>query len=238
MTTNRHRHLAVLGASTGIGLATARQAADHGFRVTMGARDADRLQAAAATVDSAKAIAVDAQDTQSITNFYRAAGPIDDLVVTVTRRDGGVPAERIAEQDLRTAFEGKTIAHLRALSLALNWLSDDASVTLVTGVTAQGSQPGTAVPAAVNGALESAIAPLARELAPRRVNAVSPGVIETDWWDSLGDARERALTGVAAGTPLGRNGRAEDVAAAILALAGNPHITGVVLPVDGGLRLV
>ena len=78
---------------------------------------------------------------------------------------------------------------------------------------------------------------LGRELAPRRVNAVSPGVIVTEWWDSLGDHRDEAFQSFAERTPLGRNGRPEDVAAAILALIENQFITGVVLPVDGGLRL-
>ncbi len=55
------------------------------------------------------------------------------------------------------------------------------SITLVTAGSAQSALPGTAGLAAVNGALEAAVAPLAAELAPRRVNAVSPGVIETGW---------------------------------------------------------
>ena len=89
----------------------------------------------------------------------------------------------------------------------------------------------------MNGAVEAAVAPLAREIAPRRVNAVSPGVIETDWWDGLGEHRTRALEATARRTPLGRNGRAAEVAAAVLALIENEFINGVVLPVDGGLHL-
>ena len=105
------------------------------------------------------------------------------------------------------------------------------------GVTAQAALAGTTEPAAVNSAVEAAVAPLARELAPRRVNAVSPGVIATEWWDSLGDRRDEAFQNFAQRTPLGRNGLPEDVATAILALVENQFITGVVLPVDGGIRL-
>ena len=80
--------------------------------------------------------------------------------------------------------------------------------------------------------------PLAFELAPRRVNAVSPGVIETGWWDELpGDVREEAFKTFAQRALVRRNGQPQDVAQAIAALVGNGFITGVVLPVDGGMRL-
>ena len=92
--------------------------------------------------------------------------------------------------------------------------------------------------AAVNGALEAAVPPLAAELAPRRVNAVSPGVIETAWWDAFPeDARQEALASFAQRALVRRNGRPEDVAHAIVALIENGFVTGVVLPCDGGLRL-
>jgi NAD(P)-dependent dehydrogenase (short-subunit alcohol dehydrogenase family) len=136
------------------------------------------------------------------------------------------------------AFAGKTIAHLRAVALALPTLAADGSITLVTAGSAQSALPGTAGLAAVNGALEAAVPPLAFELAPRRVNAVSPGVIETGWWDEFpADAREEAFKSFAQRALVRRNGRPEDVAQAIAALVDNGFITGVVLPVDGGMRL-
>ena len=105
-------------------------------------------------------------------------------------------------------------------------------------VTAQAALPGTAALAAVNGALEAAVPPLARELAPRRVNAVSPGVVETSWWDELPEAdRKATFDQFAPQTPVGRNGNGEDVAHAIASLIENDYITGAVLPCDGGLRL-
>jgi NAD(P)-dependent dehydrogenase (short-subunit alcohol dehydrogenase family) len=82
------------------------------------------------------------------------------------------------------------------------------------------------------------VAPLAVELAPRRVNAVSPGVIETGWGDEVpSEARQSAFAEFAQRAPVRRNGRAEDVARVIVSLIGNGFITGVVLPCDGGLRL-
>lgn len=90
----------------------------------------------------------------------------------------------------------------------------------------------------MNGAVETMVPTLALELAPTRVNAVSPGLIETPWWDRMPEAsRAATFEGIAAGTPVRRNGVADDVADAIAFLVGNTFTSGVVLPVDGGARL-
>ncbi|GAA3452000.1 hypothetical protein GCM10018962_38330 [Dactylosporangium matsuzakiense] len=103
---------------------------------------------------------------------------------------------------------------------------------------AQAALPGTSGLAALNGALEAMVGPLAVELAPVRVNAVSPGVIHTPWWDGVSAAdRDALFKSYAAALPAGRIGRAEEVADAIVALATNGYITGTVLPVAGGVQL-
>ena len=80
--------------------------------------------------------------------------------------------------------------------------------------------------------------PLAAELAPWRVNAVSPDVIETGWWDEIpADVRDEMLKSFAERAPVRRNGHPRDFAQAAVALLENGYITGVVLPCDGGLRL-
>jgi NAD(P)-dependent dehydrogenase (short-subunit alcohol dehydrogenase family) len=233
------RHVAIIGGSGGIGLATAHLLAARGARITIGGRDRDRLAAARSSLaDASQALQVDACEPESIRSFYEQAGPITDIVITVTRRGGAGPASALAEQDLLGAFEGKAIAHLRAVALALPTLATDGSITLVTAGSAQSALPGTAGLAAVNGALEAAVRPLAAELAPRRVNAVSPGVIETGWWDEVPEEDRRATFATFADRALvRRNGTAEDVARAIAAMVENGFITGVVLPCDGGLRL-
>jgi len=185
-----------------------------------------------------RAVTVDAEDVASLRGFFAETGPIDDLVVTVTGRGGAGPASGLAEADLLGAFAGKTVAHLRAVALALPTLAASGSITLVTAGSARSALPGTAALAAVNGALEAAVGPLAVELAPRRVNAVSPGVIETGWWDEIPEEARRAALGTFAQRALvGRNGTPDDVARAIVAMIENGFITGVVLSCDGGLRL-
>ena len=98
--------------------------------------------------------------------------------------------------------------------------------------------PGTAGLAAANGALAIVTPILAAELKPLRVNAVTPGVVDTPWWDFLGPESARPPSPSYAGkTPVGRVGAPDDIAKAIAFLIGDSFVTGHVLTCDGGLRL-
>jgi NAD(P)-dependent dehydrogenase (short-subunit alcohol dehydrogenase family) len=91
---------------------------------------------------------------------------------------------------------------------------------------------------AINGAIEAAVPTLAKELAPTRVNAVSPGVIDTPWWDAMPkDFKDNAFKQTAEWLPVHRVGRPEDVAQAIVFLIHNGFVTGTVVEVDGGGHL-
>jgi NAD(P)-dependent dehydrogenase (short-subunit alcohol dehydrogenase family) len=233
-------HTVIIGGTAGIGLATARRLAADGHRVTVTGRDADRLATALAGVADANITGHvnDATDRARLDELFRATGPIDHLVVTATIRGGAGNLLDLDPADLRERMNGKLIAHVNAIQAARPVLADNGSITLVGAISAQGAFPGTAGLAAVNGAVEVLVPTIALELAPVRVNAVSPGVIETDWWSWLpADARAGAFTDYAAAVPVRRNGTADDIADAIAFLIGNTFVTGVSLAVDGGLRL-
>ena len=234
------QRVVVIGASAGIGEATARAFAARGASVTITGRSKERLDQAAKRIGyPVETGEVDATDRAALDAFFATTGTIDHLVLTAS--PGAVGAGPFAALDgavLRQAFEGKFFAHVNAIQAALPRLRQDGSVTIVSAVSARTAFAGTAGLAAANGALEAIVAPLAVELAPLRVNAVSPGVIDTQWWDAMPEDQRRAyFDAVAAVTPARRVGRPEDVADAIAYLAGASFVTGTVLECAGGVNL-
>ena len=230
----------VIGASAGIGEAAARSFAAAGAHVVITGRSKERLEAAAERIGHpVEQAELDATDSHSVAAFFDGTGPVDHLVLAASPGAAGLgPLSGLEDADLRRAFDGKFFAHVTVLKAAQPKLRGAASVTFVSAVSARMAAPGTAGLAAVNGAVEAIVPPLAVELAPVRVNAVSPGIIDTRWWDFMpGEQRTALFEQTAAATPAGRVGRAEDVAAAVLFLAGHEFLTGTVLPVAGGANL-
>ncbi|MEV6839174.1 SDR family oxidoreductase [Streptomyces sp. NPDC051133] len=233
------QRVAVMGGSSGIGEATARLFAADGAEVVVTGRDQDRLDAAAARIGGKVSThRLDASDRTAVDAFFATAGAIDHLVLALSGSKGGGPFAALDLAELADGFDGKFWPHVHVLQAALPTLRHDGSATLVTAASARAALPGTAGLAAINGALEAMVPPLAVELAPLRVNAVSPGVVDTPWWDGVPDEQRRALfDGYAAATPVGRVGRPEDIARAIHLLAANGFVTGVVLEATGGATL-
>jgi NAD(P)-dependent dehydrogenase (short-subunit alcohol dehydrogenase family) len=234
------QRVVIIGASAGIGEAAAKAFAAKGAAVTITGRSKERLDQAAQRIGHPVHIAeLDATSRAALDAFFATAGTVDHLVLCASPGAVGVgPVATLDEAALRQAFDGKFFAHVKAIQAALPHLRQDGSVTLVTAVSARAALAGTAGLAAVNGALETIVAPLAVELAPLRVNAVSPGVIDTHWWGAMpADQRRAYFDSVAAVTPVRRVGQPEDVAAAIAYLAGAGFVTGTVLECTGGSQL-
>jgi NAD(P)-dependent dehydrogenase (short-subunit alcohol dehydrogenase family) len=226
----------IVGGTTGIGLAAAARLAGEGAEVVITGRTAERVEAAVKQLgDRASGEAVDARDTGAMEAFFARLGAIDHLVITVTGRGGAGPLAALTRESLVNGVEGKLIPHLLTAKAALDVLNPAGSITFVTAASARSPLAGVAGLAAVNGAIEATVPGLAVELAPRRVNAVSPGVIDTEWWSALPPEDKAALfASMAANTPAGRVGRPEDVAATIAYVVNNSFVTGTVLKVDGG----
>ena len=234
------QRVVIIGASAGIGEAAARAFAAKGAEVTITGRAKERLDQAAQRIGYPVRIAeLDATGREALDAFFAATGTVDHLVLCASPGAVGVgPIAALDEAALRQAFDGKFFAHVKAIQAALPHLRRDGSVTLVTAASARAAFPGTAGLAAANGALETIIAPLAVELAPLRVNAVSPGVIDTHWWGAMPEDQRRAyFDSVAAVTPVRRVGKPEDVADAIVYLASAGFVTGTVLECTGGAKL-
>ncbi|GAB3587452.1 SDR family oxidoreductase [Amycolatopsis endophytica] len=227
----------ILGGTSGIGLATAHRMVDSGREVIITGRSAGKLETALGKLGgSARGSLVDARDYTALQEFFASTGPVDHVVVTVTGAPGTRAFADLTMDGLREGVDGKLVPHTAAARAALPVLRG--SLTFVSAASAGAAMPGTAALAAVNAGIEAMVPVLAVELAPVRVNAVSPGVIDTAWWDFLdADAKAQTFAGIAAGLPAGRVGTADDIASAIAFLADNTFTTGIVLRVDGGGRL-
>jgi NAD(P)-dependent dehydrogenase (short-subunit alcohol dehydrogenase family) len=202
-------------------------------------RDESRLKTALARLGAgASGVSVDGSDESATRAFFAELGPVDHVVVTLTGNAAAGPFSTLAVGELRAATEGKLIAQTVAAQSSLKTLRPGGSLTFVTAGSSGAALPGTAGLAAVNAAVEAMVPVLAVELAPIRVNALSPGIIDTPWWDWLdAEARRQTFEEYAKRVPAGRVGRPEDIADAIGFLIGSTFTTGVVLSVDGGSRL-
>ncbi len=230
----------VAGGSSGVGLATARLLIECGATVVISGRNPSKLDSVKGQLGArALTTAFDAANGEERSRALRDIGHIDHLVVALSGGRGAGPLATVTQAELRSGFEGKFWLHFALAQECLPHLSSSGSITFVSAISARAANPGTAGLAAINSAIEGLVKPLAVELRPRRVNAVSPGVIDTPWWDWMQDDQKQAtFRKFAAATPVGRVGRPEDVAQAIVFLMANSFMTGCILECDGGLRLV
>lgn len=230
------RRVLVVGGARDIGLAIARTAAGAGAVAVIGARDAGRARDAAMTIPGAESVRIDIRDEASIIEALDAAGPVDHIVVT-TSAHHNVPVTEIDHDRTIAAFEAKVIGPLLLAKHAATRLPAGGSLLLFSGVAAWAPSPGLAVMGITNGAVAFTVRHLATELAPIRVNAISPGIIDSGSWDGLGDDAKRGfLAGAARGTLVGRVGGNHDIAEAALWLMRAGFVTGEVIHVEGGAR--
>ena len=221
----------VVGGSSGIGLATAEAAKAAGAEVVIASRNAERVKAAAGKV-GAQGISADVTDDQSVIDLFKAVGPVDHVVVSAAQLRSG-PFKTVAMEDVRATMEGKLWGAWRVARAAD--IRPGGSLTLVSGFLSLRPRPNSAIVSAANGALESLTRALALEMAPIRVNCVSPGIIDTPIRAAMPEAaRKEMLAKIAAGLPVGRVGEASDVARQIIAFVENGFATGAIVYLDGG----
>ncbi len=225
----------VVGGSSGIGFATAELAKRDGADVVIASRNADRLTTAAEKL-STRAIPADVTNDESVAALFRQCGPVDHVVVTAAQLRTG-PFKTVSMDDVRATMEGKFWGAWRVARAAE--IRPGGSLTLVSGFLSVRPRPAAAIVGAANGALESLTRSLALELAPVRVNCVSPGIIDTPIRAAMPEAARAAmLAKIAAELPVGRVGIGDDIAEQILTFMTNGFATGSIVTIDGGALIV
>lgn len=229
----------VVGGGSGMGQAIADALLAVGAEVIIVGRSEQRLADAVRELGEGKVSAVAADVTQEVevARLFEIVGEVDHVITTAADLAGSYGPIREFDFGARGFLETKLIGSMLLAKHAR--LAPGGSLTFTSGIAAYRPAAGGAMVASINAALEGLARALAVELAPQRVNVVSPGWVRTGVWDQMPwpDKDER-LRAMADRLPAGRLGQPEDIAAAVLSLVRNPFITGTVLHVDGGHRLV
>jgi NAD(P)-dependent dehydrogenase (short-subunit alcohol dehydrogenase family) len=233
------QHAVIIGGSSGIGLAAARRLLASGMQVTITGRSAQRMEEACRSLGGVTGVVMDAAAADGLSGFFSGIEAFDHLVLTLGSGKGLGPFASISLDEVRLGFEEKVYPHFAVAQAALPFLRKNGSITFTSSVSAHAAMPGTAGISAANAAVAALVPILAAELRPLRVNGVSPGVIDTPWWDFLPvEQREAVFADYAGKTPVGRVGKPEDVAQAIAFLVEDGFMSGHNLLCDGGLRWV
>lgn len=218
----------VVGGSAGIGAAVAQLAVAEGAQVVA-------ISRSGAAGEGVTGYAADVGDRQALEEALGRLEVIDHLVYTAAPRLGSTPLPQLTDDLLKDAFEVKLFGALDTLQAALPRLAPEASITLTSGQVSRKYGVGSFVKGALNAAVDAAALHLAKELAPRRVNAVSPGVTDTDAWGEPGsETRAATLAKIGAALPLGRVGSLDELARVYLFAMTTGFMTGSIIDVHGG----
>lgn len=237
------KRVLIAGGSSGMGEALAGRMLKEGAEVTIVGRSGQRLSAARHRLPDPERVRIYAADITTedqVARLFDEVGELDHIVSTAADLDGAyelLPNLPLAA--VQRALESKVLGPILLAKHGAPRLSRSGSITFTSGIAAYRPLARGAAVATINAALEGLVRALAVELAPIRVNAVSPGWVDTPIWTFVaGDAKNERLEAMAKRLPVGRVGQADDIADAIGFLMGNGFTTGTVLHVEGGHRLV
>jgi NAD(P)-dependent dehydrogenase (short-subunit alcohol dehydrogenase family) len=224
----------IIGRGSGIAHAVALAARDAGARVVAAGRDKETLPTAYAGQPGISTETVDLTDETSIEALGERLGAVDHVVSTASARARG----RLADLDrdaIRLSFDTKVIGPLMLAKHLAPRMNRGGSFVIFSGVAAAKIAVGTMGVAITNAAADTLARSLALELAPIRVNAISPGVIDTGAWDAFGEqGKADYFAAVSARNPARRIGTEQDIANGVLFALTSTFLTGQTLHIDGG----
>jgi NAD(P)-dependent dehydrogenase (short-subunit alcohol dehydrogenase family) len=226
----------LVGGAKNIGYAIAQRAAEAGAHVVIAGRDLDAAAAAAEQLPNAAVVHLDITDEATIAAAAREIGPVDHLVTTAAAHHNVAVTELDHDKVVR-AFEAKVIGPLMLAKHFAPQMNSAGSMLLFSGVAAWNPSAGYSVMGITNGAVAFTASQLAKELAPIRVNAISPGIVDSGTYDEMPTAdRQAFLDSAAASTTAGRVGTLDDITDAAIWLLSAGFVSGETIHVEGGAR--
>ena len=222
----------VFGGTSGIGLATCEQLIEKGADVIAISRDPSK----ASTVKHNKLSfeSCDVRIEEDVKKIFEKHAPFDILVSAAT--GGSRAAGPFLEMDMlgfKSSFD-KLWGYANIVRYGTSYLSSDGTIVLVSGSPARRMKPGQIALSAVGGAVENLVRGVANEIAPRRINTVSPGLIDTPMFSQEGADRKAFIDSVTASHSIKRAGKPEEVAKGIIFVIENDFVSGTTVDVDGG----
>ena len=230
------QRVVVVGGSSGMGLGCAKAALEAGTEVIIASHSADKLSAAETELNSenVSSAVLDITDEEAVKRYFSELGSLDHLIITASGAGTG-PFVKMDNAVGKNFFEIKFWGAYSCAKYAAPLLSKQGTITFVSGVASRRPMRGLACAGACNGALESLGKALAAELAPIRVNTISPGLVDTPLYAMMPEDKKQAFfDATAKQLPAKRIGYPVDIAEAAMLLMTNGFITGTVLDVDGG----
>ncbi|WAH37566.1 SDR family oxidoreductase [Alicyclobacillus dauci] len=233
------KRVVIVGGTSGIGLATAKAFIDEEAHVTIASRSAGKLAEAQQVLGAdVQGHELDFRSQEKAADFFKQVGKFDHLVVTAGEGAMGHFSD-LAVDDARRAFDSKFWGQYVTVLAAIPYLDHASSITLTSGVYGVRPPKGASTLAAINSAVDGLVRGLAVDLAPIRVNVVSPGIVDTPVYAGMpSEDRQQMFSGIAQQLPVGKIATPADIAETYVYLAKNEFTTGSVVLIDGGAHLV
>ncbi|HEY6688729.1 MAG TPA: SDR family oxidoreductase [Propionibacteriaceae bacterium] len=224
----------IVGGTHGIGLEIARRYAGEGWSVVVAGRDGSHAKSMAAEIGGdTRGIALDLSEPEEVAGALADLDTVDHIVLSAIIRDTNM----IADYDIAAARYlaiMKIVGYTAVVSALRDRLAQDGSVVLFGGRAKDRPYPGSTTVSAVNGGISGMVRTLALQLAPRRVNAIHPGIVaDSPYWSEKDDY----IAKIREATPTGRNVAIADIIDGVDFLIRNRSANGIDLYIDGGWLL-
>lgn len=237
MTTNTlsSKNVVIIGGTAGIGLATAQAAAALGAKVWAAGRSEAHIENAKKLSNGSFEIRqADTHDVESLEAIFNEVGDIDHLVSAAVGGERTLkPFLEQTEAQFKAAYD-KLWGYAKVVRTGAPYLAKDGAITLVSGSPARKIKPAQSALSCVGASVENLVRCLAVEMAPIRVNVVSPGTVDTAMFDHFGGEREEKLKGLTSTHLITRAGKPEEIAEGIIFVMNNAFATGTTVDLDGG----